>query len=436
MKKIIKTVKMGINGEGIGYIDKIPVFIKGALPNETVEVDVVKGKEKYIKTEVIKVLEKNVHRVIPPCSYQKDCSCELMTLDYKSQLEYKKELLEEALYKYAGIQRSKIEDFIENDNVLNYRNQCKLPIKEDKYKLVSGLYMPETNRLIKINKCIVHEEIIEKVRKDVMYILNKHKVKAFDRKSKKGIRFLVIRSISHKTQVTLVGGNDVYSEKLIEDICNIDSVVSLYQNINDDYRSIEIFKNNEKLLGGAKYLSFKMFGLKIKLLPQSFFQLNTSQTEKLYNLVDSLIEPANTIVEAYCGIGIMSMMVSNKAKKIIGIESVKSSIINARQTAKINDLDDKCEFVLGDAAKELKKLNKKDYLIVDPPRSGLSDEMLDTIIDKKIRNIIYVSCNPATLGKNLSVLNRFYKIKRIIPIDMFSNTPHVETVVLLQRADT
>ena len=111
----------------------------------------------------------------------------------------------------------------------------------------------------------------------------------------------------------------------------------------------------------------------------------------------------------------------------------KSSIINARQTAKINDLDDKCEFVLGDAAKELKKLNKIDYLIVDPPRSGLSDEMLDTIIDKKIRNIIYVSCNPATLGKNLSLLNRFYKVKRIVPIDMFSNTPHVESVTLLTR---
>ena len=430
MKKTIKTVKMGINGEGIGYLDRVPVFIKGALPLESVECDIPYTNGRYIKTKADKIIEKNPNRVEPECKYQEDCNCILMSLNYKTQLEYKKQLLNEALFKYAGIRGRIIEPFIENPNVLYYRNQCKLPIREEKGKLFSGLFMPESNQLIKINRCIIHDKQMEDVKKQVMFILNKYKVRGFDRRSKLGIRYIVIRTILNKTQVSLVGGKDSYSQELIDEISNIESVVSVYQNINDDYKSIEILGRNETLLAKEKYLSFNMFGLDINLLPQSFFQLNTKQTERLYDLVNSLVKPCNTIVEAYCGIGIMSMMLSSKAKKVIGIESVKSAILNAKMIAQNNNLSDKCEFICGDASSELNKINTKiDCLVVDPPRSGLDDKMIDCIIKKEIENIVYVSCNPSTLGKNIGALNDYYKVERVIPIDMFSNTPHVEAVV-------
>lgn len=431
MKKIVRTVKMGINGEAIGYINKKPVFIDGCLPEELVEIDYVQNNQKFFKTKAIKILKKSNSRIKADCEYQRKCSCPLMVMDYEKQLVYKKMLLEEALFKYAAIQKDKIDEVVRADKLFNYRNQCKLPVGYKGY-LFSGLYMPESNILFDVEYCLLHDKKIENVRRDIIKLLRKHKVKSYDFKTKKGLRYLVIRCFDDKCQVTFVTGNDEYDKLFIDEVLKVDGVVSLYQNINIFKAKAEIFGANEKLLKGEKYLRFVFNGLKVSLLPKAFFQLNTLQAVKLYELVKSLVKSCENLVEAYCGVGIMSLMLKYKAKRIVGIESVKDAIDNAKLNAKDNNIDN-VEFICDDAAKALIKIKKVDCLVVDPPRSGLNDEMINVIIDKKIEQVVYVSCNPATLGKNLNILKRYYKIKKIIPIDMFSHTAHCECVAVLQR---
>ena len=433
MKKIIKCVKMGINGEGIGYFEKKPVFIDGVFPDETVEVE-FDNFDKFTKAKVKKILRVNSERINSKCKYQEKCSCPLMTLNYPAQLKYKKEVLCESLYKYAGIQKDKISDVIGNENIYNYRNQCKLPIGFDG-GLYTGLYKPNTNNLIKIDECIIHDKKLESVKKYVLKILVKHKIKSFDVKSKKGIRHLVIRCLNDKCQVTLVGGDNEYSEEFIQEVLNNKDIVSLYKNVNNNKKSVEIFGDKEIVLGGSKYLDFNINGLNVSLSPKSFFQLNKNQAEKMYRIVFDSVKPCDKIFEAYCGVGVMSLMLAKKTKNVIGVESVEDAISNAKINAKNNNIKN-VEFVCGDAGKMLSKYRDIDCLVVDPPRSGLDNTMIESILKSNIKQIVYVSCNPSTLGKNLNELKKSYKIKKIIPIDFFSHTVHVETVCLLSKLNT
>lgn len=435
MKVTIK--KTGINGEGIGYIDRMPVFVPQALIGEEVEIRIVDKQKRYATAELLRVVKSSKNRIRPKCFIQNTCgACPLMIARYPAQLEYKQDLLKQSLIKYAQIDPRKVARVKASEDVFGYRNQFKLPCAMEEGRLVSGLFMPNSNYFIDVKKCWIHEDGLERVRMDIMHVLNTHGCVSYNPHDKKGIRNLVVRGFDNRYQCTIVTGNDELDERLVSDLMRIKGLTSLWQSIHTIKKTPEVFGNKMMHLAGETSLSMELDGLKLRISPRSFFQLNSKQAVQLYRTIASMVKEDNElIVEAYSGIGAISLYLKDKAKEIIGIESIKDAVVNANQNAALNGCEH-VSFLCDDAANKLTYLSKKrsiDVLVVDPPRSGLDDAMLECILRSKIKNIIYVSCNPATLGKNLAVLCSRYNVDRIQPIDIFPHTPHVETVALLSK---
>lgn len=435
MKVTIK--KTGINGEGIGYIDRMPVFVPQALIGEEVEIRIVDKQKRYATAELLRVVKSSKNRIRPKCFIQNTCgACPLMIARYPAQLEYKQDLLKQSLIKYAQIDPRKVARVKASEDVFGYRNQFKLPCAMEEGRLVSGLFMPNSNYFIDVKKCWIHEDGLERVRMDIMHVLNTHGCVSYNPHDKKGIRNLVVRGFDNRYQCTIVTGNDELDERLVSDLMRIKGLTSLWQSIHTIKKTPEVFGNKMMHLAGETSLSMELDGLKLRISPRSFFQLNSKQAVQLYRTIASMVKEDNElIVEAYSGIGAISLYLKDKAKEIIGIESIKDAVVNANQNAALNGCEH-VSFLCDDAANKLTYLSKKrsiDVLVVDPPRSGLDDAMLECILRSKIKNIIYVSCNPATLGKNLAVLCSRYNVDRIQPIDIFPHTPHVETVCLLSK---
>lgn len=438
MKATIK--KTGINGEGIGYIDRMPVFVPQALIGEEVEIRIVDKQKRYATAELLRVVKSSKNRIRPKCFIQNTCgACPLMIARYPAQLEYKQDLLKQSLIKYAQIDPRKVARVKASEDVFGYRNQFKLPCAMEEGRLVSGLFMPNSNYFIDVKKCWIHEDGLERVRMDIMHVLNTHDCVSYNPHDKKGIRNLVVRGFDNRYQCTIVTGNEELDERLISDLMRIKGLTSLWQSIHTIKKTPEVFGNKMMHLAGETSLAMELDGLKLRISPRSFFQLNSKQAVQLYRTIASMVKENNElIVEAYSGIGAISLYLKDKAKEIIGIESIKDAVVNANQNAALNGCEH-VSFLCDDAANKLTYLSKKrsiDVLVVDPPRSGLDDAMLECILRSKIKNIIYVSCNPATLGKNLAVLCSRYNVDRIQPIDIFPHTPHVETVVLLSKLKT
>lgn len=433
----MKIVKTGINGEGIGYLDKTPVFVEDVLLGEEVEVKITEKEKRYARGKCIKVIKRSEDRIHPKCYAQRTCrACPLMIARYPAQLSYKYDILKQSLMKYAQIPSKLIEKPIANEYIFGYRNQCKLPCRMENGMITTGMFVPGTNYFTPIETCIIHENDLERMRKDVLRCLQKHHMKAYDVKLKKGIRSLVIRGFDGLYQCTLVTGEDELPSALLEDLSSIEGMHSIWQSIHTTKKSLDIFGNRMLHIGKETYLPLHLDGMTLQISPRSFFQLNTMQAKVLYRTIANMIgDDKKLIVEAYSGIGAISLYLKDKAERIIGIESIKDAVINANQNAKRNHCEH-VSFICADAADKLTYLSKKeaiDVLVVDPPRTGLDDAMLACIMKSKIKDIVYVSCNPATLGKNLNVLGNRYRVKRIVPIDIFSHTPHIESVCYMTR---
>lgn len=351
-----------------------------------------------------------------------------------NQARVKKEILTESLIKYARINPRIIQDTVKSEDYFFYRNSMKWPVKTLKGKLETGMYKEGSNHLVTIDRCVVHEKRLDKIRKEVMAVLNKYQMRDFYDQAKSGIRHIAIRGFE-TYQLTIVSGKNIFPEAMVNDLAAIDGIVSIYQNVNLG-SGHEIFSNDFRLLYGSKTLGFKVDDLTMRLSPRSFYQLNSKQALNMYQYAISLIDDAELLVEAYCGIGTMSLMALKKVDRVIGIELNNEAIKNAKNNASINHLDENSSFVANDAAKELRHIidnTKVDVLLVDPPRVGLDDEMLETIIRSNIKQIIYISCNPSTLGKDLEILKEIYHVKSVVPFDMFPQTAKVEAVCLLER---
>lgn len=433
----VKIIKPGINGEGIGYIERTPVFVPGALVDEEVDIRIDEKKPRYSIGKLNRVLVKSEDRVRARCAIQDECgACPLMIAQYAKQLDYKMILLKQSLIKYAQVNPKYIQPIVANSQVYGYRNQCKLPFHMENGYLVTGMFIPGSNFFYEVKKCIIHEDGLETIRKAILRVLNTYGCDAYDYHTKKGMRSLVIRGFNGKYQCTLVTGEDELDPAMIEELTSIEGMYSLWQSIHTVKKSPDVFGAKMILLAKERYLPLKLDELSLQLSPRSFFQLNTTQASVLYKKIAEMV-PAKSelIVEAYSGVGAISLYIKDKAKEIIGIESIKDAVINANQNARDNHAKN-VSFVCADAADKLEYISKKrpiDVLIVDPPRSGLDELMLSCILKSKIKTIIYISCNPATLGKNLAVLNSRYKVQTIVPVDMFSHTAHIETIVKLTR---
>lgn len=430
---IITIKKTGINGEGIGYLNKIPVFVEGGLVGETVDVDIIENNKNYKKGSIKNILKASEERIIPNCAHYPSCNgCSLLHTTYFNQLEIKKEILKEALYKYSDLDIDA--DIEESIMQFGYRNCLKLPFIYNHGKISLGIYKQDSNYICPIDSCLIHDDLLEILKNKVLEILNNSNLGIYNHKARSGLRYLVLRQIGNRAHMCLITGENKISCDVVNKLSNIKEIVSIYQCINVSKTSVNIFSNKMIHLAGGKHLTFKIDNIKFNLSIKSFYQLNSNQAKKLYRyVVDLLNNDEDLIVEAYSGIGAMSLLAHNKAKQIVGIEYVNDAVVNANVNAFMNHIDN-VKFLCGDAAEMLnKEFNRKhiNTLIVDPPRSGLDDKMIDAILSMKIDKIIYVSCNPATLAKNLNDLSNKYAIESIKAFDMFPQTSHVETVVKL-----
>ena len=431
----LNVKKTGINGEGIAYFKRKPVFIEGCFPGETVECT-LEDQGRYFKGKLVRILKKSPDRISCVCPYQKECGgCALLPLEYQKQLEIKKELLMEALHKYARF-KQKIDDIVPSEKRLSYRNRSNMPVVEEDGKLVSAMYRSGSNHPIPIEQCPVHDVMVERIRLAILQILNSRHYSAYSQLEKKGIRQLSVRGFDNEYQAVIITGNDVFDQKTVDALSKIENLVSIYQGINTQKDPIRMMPERLKRLYGKEKITVRLDDYSLSLSPQAFFQLNRDQAERIYKDAVSFVpEGSGRVVEAYCGIGTISLYLSGKAEEVIGIELEKEAVKDATENAERNGCHN-LRFLCSDASRAIRKLlekQKADMLIVDPPRTGLDQDLIETLLQSKIKRLVYISCNPATLGKDLNQLQKKYMINSVKGYDMFPNTPLVETIVCLDR---
>ena len=375
---------------GIAKINGKIVFVKNALPNEVVEIKIDKEKKKYVEASVLKYIKTSNERIKPKCKYFSSCGgCDIMHLSYKNQLKYKQEKIENIINKYFK-NNIKINDII-YDNNLNYRNKVKFQVNK-----TIGLYKNETYEVIPIDQCLIANDIINKS----IPFLNKLDLK--------NISSITCRTAMDKLMISIESRKDVKIDNLL-DIA--DSIYINNRHIYGDKKLIE-------QLGEYKYV----------ISEKSFFQVNKNICIKLYDEIKKHVGTNKNILDLYCGCGSIGIYV-NKNNKVLGIEINESAINDAEENKKINNLKN-IDFICADSS--IKTEFKPDIVIVDPPRSGLNKKTIDNILKLKPNKIIYVSCNPMTLVRDLNKFDS-YNILELTPFDMFPNTKHVEIVTILEK---
>lgn len=438
---ILITIKrLGINGEGVGFYKRQTIFVNNALPGEIVEVKIIEAKDKYAIGEIVKFKKKSPNRVEPQCPYYNKCGgCQLQHLSYIAQLEEKQNIVIESFSRYydGDINKIKFNETIGCENQWHYRNKSSLPCRHDGEKVVVGMYANNTNHLVYIEDCIIENEFIKETRDYILNFLTKNNLDIYNPITKTGsLRYLVIRAFSkNDVQVTFVlFKEDKKIVKVLEKI-NLNSV---FYTINSDPKSIEIFGEKLIKVKGNDAIEGKLGTLKFKISPKAFMQLNTNQTTVLYNEIKKACSLTGNekVLDCYCGIGSIGMFLSNASKEVRGIDVNEEGIEDAKEFAKLNKINN-IKFYNGNILPHLEQFEREgfipDIVVVDPPRKGLDLKFINYLQKKKIKKIVYVSCNPATLAKNINHLQKNYNIKYVQPVDMFPNTANVECVVCLER---
>ena len=433
----LDIIKTGINGEGIAYLDRRPVFIPGTFPGETADVLITDEQERFLRGKARKILKASPARRTSPCPCSSSCGgCPLIELKYSEQLVQKRALLTEALWKYGHVKDTFVRDIRPSSKEFGYRSALKLPVQDKDGLAVTGMYKTGTNHFTPIDRCLLHDPKLEALRQTVMAIMHEEQFPAYE--NGHGLRYLIMRRIEPSVSIALITGKDTLSPSLIEKLSALPGVASVVQSVNTARNAVNLFGSKSVVLYGEETIPVEFCGFKIHLSAESFFQLNLDQASEIYKTAVSKIDPCDVLAECYCGVGVMSIMAKDKARKVFGIESVPQAIINAKENARENRVPN-TEFFCADAAEGLKQLLEErnvDCLLVDPPRSGMDDAMIDVIRHSSIAKIVYVSCSPSTLGKNIRDLKQEYEVRTVIPFDMFPNTPHVESVTVLTRRGT
>lgn len=424
-----KILRFGAFGEGIAEVEGLPVFIPYAIEGETVEFKILKVLKTHAFGKVLKIIEKSPERQDVPCPVFNRCGgCNMLHISYEKQLKIKHDQVVGCIKKYANAD-IKVHDVIGSEENLFYRNKAQYPIKDG----LCGFYASRSHDIINMDKCYMQnpldEEIIKTV-KEYVFMTNA-KIKNIYTRYGKNEAMVVL--VSEKKSIPK-------SEILVENLRKIsDKIVSVILNINPEKTNVILGKENVVLWGKDK-INTNIGNIKFEISPNSFFQINPKQTEVLYQKAKDIanFKKTDNIADLYCGIGSIGLFMADSVNSVTGVEIVPDAVKDAEKNKNLNNIKN-AEFYQGEAENIMPELIKEkhfDAVIIDPPRKGCDEKLIDCLNELKVPKIIYISCNPATLARDIKLLSKSYTAKEIYPVDMFPNTVHVESVVLLERTDS
>lgn len=448
---ILDIIDMSSEGEGIGKTNEsgsgtqFTWFVKDAVIGDRVEALVLKVKKNYGFAKALKIIEPSKFRVEPRCEFHRQCGgCQIQALDYNKQLEFKHNKVKNNLERIGGFKDIEVLRVIGMDNPFNYRNKAQFPIGTKDGKIIAGFYAGRTHNIIANTNCHLGHKINEPILKRVISFMEENNISAYDEKIHTGLVRHVLIRVGFATGEVMVcivinGESLPHSQRLVELLTKIDGMTSISININKKQTNV-ILGDTVKTLWGQDYITDYIGDIKYNISPLSFYQVNPVQTKKLYDkaLEFAALTGKETVWDLYCGIGTISLFLAQKAKQVYGVEIVPQAIEDAKNNARINNIDN-VKFYVGKAEEVLPyeyEHNdiKADVIVVDPPRKGCDSELLDTIVKMQPDRVVYVSCDSATLARDLKyICERGYDVARVQPVDMFGMSVHVESVVLMSR---
>lgn len=445
---ILDITGMTHEGQGVGRIEGFAVFVDGALEGEQVEARIIKLNKTYAVGKLITVLKPSPHRVEPFCGAYRRCGgCNLQHMDYTAQLDFKTKLVKDNLARLGGLKDVTVHDAIGMQQPFSYRNKAQYPVATVNGNVITGFFAARSHDVIDSEECGIQDAESDKVRKVVRQFIADKSLATYDEASGKGmVRHIVTRVGFNTGEVMVVlvinGSTLPMVEELVKRlVVAVPGIKSIYLNINTGNTNIILGERNIRLFG-SNTITDTIGGYKFLISPHSFYQVNPVQTEVLYSkaLEYAALTGNETVFDLYCGIGTISLFLSAKAGKVYGVEVVEEAISDARMNAKLNGINN-VEFIPGEAEKAVPELYKQgicaDVVVLDPPRKGCDKSLLHLLSVMQPKRIVYVSCNPATLARDLKYLDeQGYKAVEAQPVDMFPWTGHVEAIVLIQREDT
>ena len=444
----VTITDMGHDGEGIGKIDGYTLFVKDTVIGDTAEVKIMKAKKNYAYARLMRLITPSDRRTDPVCPYARQCGgCQIQELKYEEQLRFKEEKIRENLTRIGGFSEVPMEPIIGMENPYHYRNKAQFPVGTDKNgNLITGFYAGRTHTIIHNTRCYLGAEQNEEILNCVLEYMRENKISAYNETTGQGlVRHILIRC-GFKTgewMVCLVinGRRLPAAEKLTEKLCRIKGMTSITYSANMERTNV-IMGKEIRPVWGKNYITDYIGEIQYQISPLSFFQVNPVQTERLYGtaLEYAGLTGKETVWDLYCGIGTISLFLAQKAKMVYGVEIIPQAIEDAERNAGINGIEN-AQFFVGKAEEVLPEKYEKegvhaDVIVVDPPRKGCDEALIRTMVEMQPEKIVYVSCDPATLARDLKrICEGGYEIRRVRGVDMFPETVHVETVVLLSKGE-
>lgn len=440
---IVDIIDYGFQGEGIAKIDNFTIFVPGVLKGEKVKILIVKVLSSHAFGKALEILQKSDKRQDIDCKTYKRCGgCSMRHIKYQETLNIKQNAVQSLVNKTLK-NKIHVKETIGMEKPFYYRNKAQYPFGVNKEnEPVIGVFANRTHTVIPIENCLIQDKISQQIAKTILEFLKENKISIYNELTQKGLfRHIVIKNGKKSNEVMcilVINGRQIPNEKDLVELLTrkYSNIKTIIKNVNTKNTNVILGTENINIYGNG-HITDKLGDYTFNISPLSFYQVNPIQAEKLYNIgVQAAEITKNDIVfDLYCGIGTISIFMAKYAKKVYGIEIINQAINDAKENAKINDINN-IEFICGDTEKVVDDLinNKKiipNVVMVDPPRKGLDDNTINNILKIRPKKFIYISCNPATLVRDLSKLEEIYQIKQIQPVDMFPYTSHIETVTVL-----
>lgn len=444
---VVSIDDMSSEGMGVGHVDGLALFVKDTVIGDVAEVKIMKMKKNYGYARLTRLVTPSQDRIEPPCPVARQCGgCQIQAMSYEAQLAFKEKKVRENLQRIGKFENPPMEPIIGMEKPYRYRNKAQFPIGKDKSgKLIAGFYAGRTHAIIACRDCLLGHEVNQQILDIVLEHMEQHQILAYDEATGTGLVRHVMTRVGFRTGQIMVcivinGRKLPAGEILAEKLMQIPGMTSITVSSNMEKTNV-IMGKQISLLAGTEYIEDLIGEVRFRISPLSFYQVNPVQTEKLYGkaLEYAAMTGEETVWDLYCGIGTISLFLARRAKHVYGVEIVPEAIRDARSNAALNGITN-ADFYVGKAEEVLPEKYEQehifaDVIVIDPPRKGCEQSVLDTMLQMAPKRIVYVSCDSATLARDLKYLcERGYELRRVCPVDMFGNSVHVETVVLMSRA--